>query len=85
MFKKLEPFGFRAAFRHLHGPEVPELSWEWQRWGGGYRLDHLIVSNEVTVSEMAYLHQWREQGLTDHSPLFARLSWPATGPDDQSS
>ena len=57
VFKKLEPFGFRDAFRHLHGPEVPELSWEWQRWGGGYRLDHLIVSNEVTVSEMAYLHQ----------------------------
>jgi exodeoxyribonuclease-3 len=85
LIKKLEPFGFHDAFRHLHGPEVRELSWEWRRWGGGYRLDHLIVSNEITVREASYLHGWREQELSDHSPLFARLRWPAAGPDDQSS
>ena len=65
----------RDAFRTLYGPEVRELSWEWQRSGGGYRLDHLIVSGEVAVSEVTYLHPWRHAGLSDHSPLFARLSW----------
>jgi exonuclease III len=75
LIKGLEPFGFRDAFRALHGPEARELSWTWQRWGGGYRLDHLITSDEVSVREVTYLHPWRDAGLSDHSPLFARLSW----------
>jgi exodeoxyribonuclease-3 len=75
LIKGLEQFGFRDAFRALHGPEARELSWTWQRWGGGYRLDHLIVSNDVAVSEVSYLHPWRDAGLSDHSPLFARMSW----------
>jgi exonuclease III len=74
LIKGLEPFGFRDAFRELHGPERRELSWEWPRWGGGYRLDHLIVSKELDVRRVTYLHEWREQGLSDHSPLFAELS-----------
>jgi endonuclease/exonuclease/phosphatase family metal-dependent hydrolase len=75
LIKGLEPFGFRDAFRHLHGYEHREPSWTWQRWGGGYRLDHLIVSSEVTVGECRYLHEWRDAGLSDHSPLFANLDW----------
>jgi exonuclease III len=75
LIKGLEPFGFRDAFRALHGPEARELSWTWQQWGGGYRLDHLIVSDEVAVRELSYLHPWRDVGLSDHSPLFARMSW----------
>ncbi|MBV8216838.1 MAG: endonuclease/exonuclease/phosphatase family protein [Solirubrobacterales bacterium] len=85
LIKDLEPSGFRDAFRHLHGLEVREVSWEWQRWGGGYRLDHLVVSAEITVSEVSYLHRWREQGLSDHSAMFARLSWPAADLDAHSS
>jgi endonuclease/exonuclease/phosphatase family metal-dependent hydrolase len=50
---------------------VRELSWKWPRWEGGYRLDHLIVSSEVAVSEVRYLHELREAGLSDHSPLSA--------------
>jgi endonuclease/exonuclease/phosphatase family metal-dependent hydrolase len=65
----------RDAFRALHGPEARELSWEWPRWGGGYRLDHLIVSEEVEVSRVDYLHEWRREGLSDHSPLVAELTW----------
>lgn len=75
LIKGLERHGFRDAFRSLHGPEVRELSWEWPQWGGGYRLDHLIVSDEVTVSEVAYLHEWRRAGLSDHSPLLAAVAW----------
>ena len=75
LIKGLEPYGFRDAFRARHGYEVRERSWVWQRWGGGYRLDHLIASDEVTVGEIAYVHPWRDAGLSDHSPLVARVAW----------
>jgi exonuclease III len=75
LLKGLAPCGFRDAFRALYGYDVRELSWQWQGSGGGYRLDHLIASEEVSVSEVSYLHPWRHAGLSDHSPVFARLSW----------
>jgi exodeoxyribonuclease III len=76
LIKGLEPVGFKDAFRHLHGYERRELSWQWQQWGGGYRLDHLIVSAGVDVDAVEYLHDWRQTaGLSDHSPLFADLHW----------
>jgi exonuclease III len=66
--------GFRDAFRDRHGFELKEVSWTWPR-GGGYRLDHLIVSAEIAVDECHYLHEWRtELKLSDHSPLFAELT-----------
>jgi exonuclease III len=70
----LTPYGYRDAFRLLHPDAVDELSWEWPRWGGGYRLDHLIVSSEFVVEECRYEHSWRENGLSDHSAVLARLS-----------
>jgi exodeoxyribonuclease III len=76
LIKGLEPFGFRDAFREEHGPAWKELSWEWPRWGGGYRLDHLIVSAEVSVRAISYAHEWRQAKLSDHSPLAADLAWP---------
>jgi exonuclease III len=75
LIKGLEPHGFSDAFRTLHGMQTRELSWAWQRWGGGYRLDHLIVSAEVSVTECRYLHEWRERGASDHSALTAELDW----------
>jgi exonuclease III len=74
LIKGLEPHGFRDAFRAAHGLERRELSWEWQRWGGGYRLDHLIASDQVIVAEILYIHEWRKQGLSDHSPLVAEIA-----------
>lgn len=44
--------------------------------GGGHRLDHLIVSSEVKVPVCGYLHEWRDDGLSDHSPLLAHIRWP---------
>jgi endonuclease/exonuclease/phosphatase family metal-dependent hydrolase len=75
LIRGLEPYGFRDAFRERHGPEVRELSWEWTSWKGGYRLDHLIVSAELEVNDVCYLHVWRREGLSDHSPLLAELAW----------
>jgi exonuclease III len=74
LIRGLEPSGFRDAFREHNGHAVREVSWAWPR-GGGYRLDHLIVSAEIGVEECRYRHEWRtEHGLSDHSPLTARLS-----------
>jgi exonuclease III len=73
LIKGLEAHGFRDAFRELHGYESREPSWVWQRWGGGYRLDHLIVSREVRVKRVGYEHDWRDAGLSDHSALIAEL------------
>ena len=76
LIKGLEPFGFRDAFRDEYGTAYRELSWEWPRWGGGYRLDHLIVSAEVSVRAIAYAHEWRQARLSDHSALVADIGWP---------
>jgi exodeoxyribonuclease-3 len=72
LIRGLEPFGFRDAFRELHGWEEPAFSWEWPRWGGGYRLDHLFVAG-FDVESCLYEHRWRREGLSDHSPLIAQL------------
>jgi exodeoxyribonuclease III len=74
LIRGLSAYGFRDAFRELHGHSVKEVSWSWPR-GGGYRLDHLIVSAEIAVRQCVYLHEWRtELKLSDHSPLRAELA-----------
>jgi exonuclease III len=74
LIRGLEAHGFRDAFRAVHGHDLKEVSWEWPG-GGGYRLDHLIVSTDVEVEDCRYGHAWRrELKLSDHSPLVARLS-----------
>jgi exonuclease III len=78
LIRGLEPYGYRDAFRLLHLHDVDELSWEWPRWGGGYRLDHLIVSSEIIVDGCCYEHGWRENGLSDHSVLLGYLTIPST-------
>jgi exodeoxyribonuclease III len=75
LIRGLEPHGFRDAFRALNGFESKEPTWEWPRTGGGFRLDHLIASPEVEVTECSYRHDWRrDDRLSDHSALVARLS-----------
>ena len=75
LIRGLETHGFRDAFRELNGFEAKEPSWEWPRWGGGYRLDHLIASTEVAVTVCSYRHDWRRADrLSDHSALVAELS-----------
>ncbi len=80
LIRGLEEHGFRDAFRELNGFDSKEPSWEWPRWGGGYRLDHLIASTEVTVSTCSYRHDWRrDDRLSDHSALVAELHVAGTG------
>jgi exonuclease III len=77
LLRGLGPSGFRDAFRSLHGYAEREPTWTWPR-GGGYRLDHLITSAAVRVTHCVYRHEWREEGLSDHSALVADVD-PGSG------
>ena len=54
--------------RPARGPHAGNLA-EWR----GYRLDHLLVSAAIRVDACGYRHDWREEGLSDHSALVAEL------------
>jgi exonuclease III len=81
LIRGLEEHGFRDAFRAMNGFDSKEPTWEWPRWGGGYRLDHLIASAEVDLTACSYRHDWRrEDKLSDHSALVAELDVSAPAP-----
>jgi len=70
----LRELGFADAFRALHGDGLREPSWVWRRisgHGGGWRLDHVFCSAELRPVACAYHHEWRDDGLSDHSALEA--------------
>lgn len=73
LLRDLDAFGFRDAFRVLHGYERRELSWGWARHSGGYRLDHLLFSGPWRATSCDYLHAFRTSGLSDHSALRVEL------------
>jgi exonuclease III len=64
--------GLVDAFRALH-PDAEEISGGWQRWPGGYRLDHVLVSPGIEVLDCRFHHDWRLGGLRDHSAIEAEL------------
>ncbi|MDX3224559.1 endonuclease/exonuclease/phosphatase family protein [Streptomyces sp. ME19-01-6] len=65
--------GLTDAFRHLH-PHITEHSW-FGRSGNGYRFDHAFVttSHVGRVQTCRYLHQPRQDKLTDHSVMTLTL------------
>jgi endonuclease/exonuclease/phosphatase family metal-dependent hydrolase len=71
---RLSELGFADAFRTVHGYASKEPSWVW-RHGGGWRLDHVFVAG-LEVEAAVYHHAWRDDGLSDHSPLEADLRRP---------
>jgi endonuclease/exonuclease/phosphatase family metal-dependent hydrolase len=72
LIAELPARGWRDAFRALHGYERRDRSWM-STVGYGYRLDHLIVSPQLEPVACDYLHEWRERGLSDHSPMWAEI------------
>ena len=70
----LRELGYRDAYRTLHGYERAEASWTWRRIAGhdgGWRLDHIFASPALRVIACRYHHDWRDDGLSDHSALEA--------------
>ena len=68
----LRELGFADAFRAVHGYADRSPSWVWSH-GGGWRLDHVFAS-DLTVESAVYHHEWRDDGLSDHSALEAELT-----------
>jgi len=63
------------AFRSLHGYDVTEASWYLARNGRvvGRRFDHVFVSPGVRPTLCEYRHEWRTDGLSDHSAIEVEL------------
>ncbi|MBV9006254.1 MAG: endonuclease/exonuclease/phosphatase family protein [Solirubrobacterales bacterium] len=74
----LREVGYRDAFRTRHGYASRSPSWTWKTIAGhdgGWRLDHTFLSAELLPLACQYHHQWREQGLSDHSALETDLEY----------
>ncbi|GII90639.1 exodeoxyribonuclease III [Sinosporangium siamense] len=73
LLEALNEQGLRDAHDLLRTEEQP-YSWI-GRTGDGYRYDYLHVGAELAgrIDACAYLHETREQGLTDHAALTATL------------
>jgi exodeoxyribonuclease III len=61
------------AFREKNGL-VNEYSW-YSHQGNGYRYDHTLVHRDLQpiITECQYLHEYRIDGLSDHSPMLLTL------------
>jgi exonuclease III len=69
------PPGWRDAFRTLHGFEALDRSWKAPNGTGlGFRLDHILLSPNLTAVACAYDHGVREQRLSDHSAMYATIA-----------
>jgi endonuclease/exonuclease/phosphatase family metal-dependent hydrolase len=73
VLRGIEKEGVRDLFRELHGYDRREISWTYPRGRGGYRLDHVVASGHFIPVSCVYLHEAREAGLSDHSPLACEI------------
>jgi endonuclease/exonuclease/phosphatase family metal-dependent hydrolase len=65
--------GWTDAFRSLHGYGRRDRSWTYPSRPFGYRLDHVLASPHFRPLACDYLHDWRAEGLSDHSPVWAEI------------
>lgn len=68
--------GLYDAFRRANGYDVDGRSWYWKRGNlaDGYRLDHVFATQSLAVSQSHYVHQVRQERLSDHSALVAEFA-----------
>lgn len=71
---QLESLGMKDAFRYIHG-EKKEYSW-YSHQKNGYRYDHTYTDESLFpwIQDCHYLHEYREEGLSDHSPMLLLLN-----------
>lgn len=60
--------GWVDAYRSIHGYGDRQASWRFAGDRGGWRLDHVLALGLRPVAS-AYAHEWRREGLSDHSAL----------------
>ena len=70
----LAEWDLHDVFRNLNGYERGDVSWVFHtrsRRKAGHRLDHVLASRSLDPVWCDYLHELRQAGLSDHSPLLA--------------
>jgi Exonuclease III len=68
----LKEFDLSDAYRRIHPIPKKAYSFVIERRGkvvAKRRFDHFFLSKEFKIKSIEYLHQFRESGLSDHSPL----------------
>jgi endonuclease/exonuclease/phosphatase family metal-dependent hydrolase len=67
----LAAYDLPDVYRALRGYAAQEFSWYWTGRGRqvGRRFDHVFASPTLGAAECRYLHDFREQGLSDHAPI----------------
>ncbi len=72
VFRGEQLHGMRDLFRSLHGYGVEEFSFRRPTLS---RYDHIFGSEHFRVSSCEYLHPFREEKVSDHSPLVTELGF----------
>ena len=59
------------AYRQLHGYGRQEFSWFVKRGERriGRRFDHVVCTRDFKIRRCEYIHDVREDGLSDHAAL----------------
>ena len=68
----LKEFNLSDAYRRIHPIPKKAYSFVIERRGkvvAKRRFDHFFSSRELIIKSIEYLHNYREDGLSDHSPL----------------
>ena len=70
---KIENENLYDAWRHIHN-DKKEFTW-YSNVGIGFRIDHFFVHNDLKekVKSCDYIHDYREQKITDHSMMTLEL------------
>ena len=72
LFKNLKSQSIEDGYRRFHGFKKNDYSFEIIRKGkiiSRRRFDHFFVSAEIEINNIEYLHNYRLQKLSDHSPI----------------
>ena len=71
ILRGLGSFGFRDAYRSLHGYRREGVSWILRNRRGEFsrRFDHVLASESLSVQSAEYLKEPVAAGLSDHRPL----------------
>lgn len=72
----LPRLGWKDAFRALHGYAARDRSYMFANRKFGWRLDHIVVSPGLEPVTCEYVHGWREEGMSDHSAMWAEVAPP---------
>lgn len=69
LLEGLRAFDLHDVYRAVHGYSIHDASWYAKNKGRefGFRLDHILASSALKPREFRYLHELRQNNLSDHA------------------